>query len=90
MNDAGETSILEPMGSFWKRVDDKPRTVEDGLGVGDRTCRKRLVFVGSGAAVDEKSSDGALVSGFSTVGAAGSRSEVMRTSCHPWCVFCHV
>ncbi len=67
MNEAGDTSTREPTGSFWKRGDDKPSKVEDAVGVGDRTCRRRPASVAV-ELTDEKSSEGPAAP-FNVVGA---------------------
>ena len=36
LNDVGETSIREPTGNFWKRVDESPNRVADAVGEDDK------------------------------------------------------
>lgn len=76
--------MRESTGSFWKRGDDRASNVDDGVGACDNTCRKRAATLAMGL-TDEKSRDG-VAADLSTMGAAGSGPEVIRTSCHPLCV----
>lgn len=82
MKAAGEISILLPIGSFWKRLDDRPSRVDAAEGEGDSTCLKRGESTEMTGIVPEVAStfeDLSVVIGVS--------EEAIKTSCQPWWVF---
>jgi len=66
--------MREPTGDAWKRGEDKPRTVDVGVGAGERTKQRRADGRGD--------VDAAVSAALRVMGGSTGVSET-RTSCHP-------